>query len=140
MDKSVQNKLHKYMTKKFILGNGYLNNLKQFWQIWPWWQWPLATRSIGFLCCRGWMCGPSLRKLGEGVFELLIGSEKVTDRQTTRSPCAKQYALSSSNGGIKTCIHTHFFSQVEACLFWLNIRVLTMTKCFYLLHIVDRTD
>ena len=103
------------MTKKFILGNELLKQsetvLTNLTLV------TVATRSIGFLRCQGWMCGPSLRKLGEGVFELLIGSEKVTDRQTTRSPCAKQYALSSSNGGIKTCIHTHFFSQVEACLF-----------------------
>jgi len=28
-----QNKLHKYMKKKFIFGNCYLNNLKQFWHI-----------------------------------------------------------------------------------------------------------
>ena len=58
--------------------------------------------KIGFLCCPGWMCGPSLRKVGQGVLELLIGNEKVTeDRQTARPTCAKQYALSSSKGGHK---------------------------------------
>jgi len=54
------------------------------------------------------MCGPSLRKVGQGVFELLIGNEKDTDgeiekqtyRQTDPPTCAKQYALSSSKGGI----------------------------------------
>ena len=38
---SVQNKLHKYMKKKFILENCYFNNLTQFLHIWPWWPWPL---------------------------------------------------------------------------------------------------
>jgi len=28
------------------------------------------------------MCGPSLRKVGQGVLKLLIGNEKVTDGQT----------------------------------------------------------
>ena len=67
-------KLHKCMKKKFILGNCYLNNLKHFWLIWPRWPWPLTPKSIGFLCCPGWMCGPCLRKLGQGVLELLIGN------------------------------------------------------------------
>ena len=35
----------------------------------------------------GWMCGPSLKMEGQGVLELLIGNEMVTDRPT----CAKQY-------------------------------------------------
>ena len=38
--------------------------------------------KIGFLCCPGWMCGPSLRKVGQGVLELLIGNEKITDGLT----------------------------------------------------------
>ena len=42
LDKSVQNKFHKCMKKKFILGNCYLNNLKQFWHIWP--RWPKINR------------------------------------------------------------------------------------------------
>ena len=33
LDKSGQDKLHKCMKKKFILGNCYLNNLKQFGHI-----------------------------------------------------------------------------------------------------------
>jgi len=28
--------------------------------------------SIRFLCCQGRMCGPSLRKVDQGVLELLI--------------------------------------------------------------------
>ena len=35
---------------------------------------PLTPKSIGFLCCPRWMCGPCLRKLGQGVLELLIGN------------------------------------------------------------------
>jgi len=31
------------------------------------------------------MCGPSLKKLGQGVLELLIGTEKVTDRRNGRT-------------------------------------------------------
>ena len=50
------------------------------------------------------MCGTSLRKLGQGVLELLIGNKNVTDgrtdRQTNRPTCANQYALSSLKGGI----------------------------------------
>ena len=60
---------------------------------------PVTPKSIGFLCCSGRMCE-------EGIFELLIGNEKVTDGQTDqltdRPTSAKQYALSSSKGGIKT--------------------------------------
>ena len=54
------------MKKKFILGNCYLNNLKQFWHIWPQCPWPLTQwpKSIGFLCCPGRMCGQSLWKVG----------------------------------------------------------------------------
>jgi len=62
----------------------------------------LTPKLLGFFCYPGWMCGPSLRKVGQGFLELLIGNEKVTDGQTTRLPCAKQYALSSSKGGIKS--------------------------------------
>jgi len=47
------------------------------------------------------MCGQSLRKVSQGVLELLIGNEKVTDGQTDRPTWTKQYALSSSKGGIK---------------------------------------
>jgi len=40
------------------------------------------------------MYGQSLKKVGQGVLELLIGNEKVTDGQTDQQTCAKQYALS----------------------------------------------
>ena len=114
--------------KKFIIGNCYLNNLKQFWHVWPpvtltldpknnrvpllpwtdvwtkfkegrswrsqvigwkrfwhiWpqWPWPLTPKSMGFICCPGRMCGHSLRKVGQGILELLIGNEKGTEGQT----------------------------------------------------------
>jgi len=29
---------------------------------------------IGFLCYPGWMCEPSLRKVGQGILKLLIGN------------------------------------------------------------------
>ena len=29
---------------------------------------------IGFLCYTGWMCGLSLRKVGQGILQLLIGN------------------------------------------------------------------
>ena len=32
--------------------------------------------TIGILCYPGWMCGLSLRKVGQGVLELLIGNKK----------------------------------------------------------------
>ena len=59
----------KCMIKKFISGNCYW-----IWKILPWWPWPLTPKSIGFLCYAGWMCAPSLRKIGEGVLEFLIGN------------------------------------------------------------------
>ena len=48
------------------------NTRKQFWHIWLWWPWPLTLNSIGFLCYPGWTCGPSLRRIGQGILELLI--------------------------------------------------------------------
>ena len=115
LDKPVPNKLHKCMKKKFISGNC---SLKMFWNIWPWWPWPLTPKSIG------WMCGLSLRKVGEGVLELLIGKgfgtfdlsdlalqpsdpkafsnywSETKRLQTDRPTSAKQYDISSSKGGI----------------------------------------
>ena len=86
--------------KIFLWGNCYLNNLKVLTH-----STPGTPKSIGFLCCPGRMCE-------EGIFELLIGNEKVTDGQTDqltdRPTSAKQYALSSSKGGIKTK-RNHFF-------------------------------
>jgi len=32
---------------------------------------PVTPKSIGFLCYHGWMC---LRKVGQGLLELLIGN------------------------------------------------------------------
>ena len=40
LDKSIKNKLHKCMKKKFIFWNCYLNNLKQFWHLDPLDLWP----------------------------------------------------------------------------------------------------
>jgi len=69
---------------------------------------PVTQRSIGSLCYPGWMCGPSLKKVVQGILkELLIRNEKVTDRPTG----AKQYALSSSKGGIKTLLKLSFLSS-----------------------------
>jgi len=33
---------------------------------------PVTPKSIGFICYLGWMCGPSLKKVGEGVLKLVI--------------------------------------------------------------------
>jgi len=44
--------------------------------------WPSDPTLIWFLCYTGQMCGPSLRKVGQSILELLIGNEKVTDGQT----------------------------------------------------------
>ena len=42
--------------------------------------------TIGFLFCQGWMCGPSLRKVGEGVHELLIRNSFDTFDRVTFDP------------------------------------------------------
>jgi len=42
----------------------------------------MTPTSLGFLCCPGQMCKPSLRKVGQGVLKSLMGSEKVTDGKT----------------------------------------------------------
>ena len=84
LEKSDQNKLHKCMKKKFILGNCYLNNLKVLTVVTLTFD-PVTPKSIGFLCCPGQMCGQSLREfVGRGVLELLIGNQKVTDGQTVQ--------------------------------------------------------
>jgi len=89
------------MKKKFILGNCYLNNRKWFWNIWPWWPWP-------------WTFDPNINRLhllprinaltkfekvGQGVVELLIGNEKVTDTRTYRY--VQSNAIFSSKWDIK---------------------------------------
>ena len=43
---------------------------------------PVTPTYVGFICYPVWMCGPSLKKVGLGVLELLIKNEKVTDRPT----------------------------------------------------------
>ena len=43
---------------------------------------PVTPKWIGFLCYPGWMCGQSLRMVGQGVVELLIGH-----RFCTFDPC-----------------------------------------------------
>jgi len=43
---------------------------------------PVTPKSMGFLCYPGWMCGPSLKKIGECVLESLIRNKKVTGGQT----------------------------------------------------------
>ena len=55
---------------------------------------PVTPKSLGFLCYTGWMCGPSLRKVGQGFLKLLIRNEKVTDGRTYRQ-------TDSLKGGIK---------------------------------------
>jgi len=37
---------------------------------------PVTPGSIGFLCCPGQMCGPSLRKIGQGVLKSQITGRK----------------------------------------------------------------
>jgi len=41
---------------------------------------------IGFLSNLGWMCGPGLKKIGQGVLQLLIRNKKVTDGRPTDRP------------------------------------------------------
>ena len=87
---------------------------------------PVTPNSIGFVCYRGWMCGPSLKNVGHSRVidqkrkgyrqtDLHVQTDRPTDiyrqtymyRQTDRhvqtDTCAKQYALSSSKGA-KICI------------------------------------
>ena len=57
---------------------------------------PVTPKSMGFLCYPGWMCGPSLKKVGECVLESLIRNKKVTgltDLPTDRPICAEKYAF-----------------------------------------------
>ena len=74
LDKSVQIKLPRCMKKKFILGNCYL--------------------IVG---CLDQVCGRLLRSRRFRVIDRKRKCYRRTDRQTW----AKQYALSSSKGGIK---------------------------------------
>ena len=94
-----------------------------------------TPKSIGFICYPGWMCGLSLKKVCQGVLELLIGHKKVKDNGTYRqtgSPtgrptCAKQYALSSSKGGIHVInIMTSFWYTQFKALFISNVMIITL--------------
>ena len=66
---------------------------------------PVTPKSIGFLCCPRQVCGPSLRKVGQGILELFIGNEKVIDGRTdlptdmSKAICP----LFFEGGGIKIC-------------------------------------
>ena len=51
----------------------------------------MTPNSIGFLHHPGWMCGPSLRKVGS---YRVIDRKQIGYRQTNLPTCAKQYALS----------------------------------------------
>ena len=125
-------------------------NLKRFWHIWLWWPWPLTQcGSIGLFCYPGWMCGPSLRKVGQGILELLMGNEKVTDgrtdRQTYQQTCTKQYALSSSKGGIKTTVKFSFsldFISDKVCNSTTSLVIPIKQKviCRYLNKQVNQTN
>jgi len=35
---------------------------------------PVTPKSLEFLCYPGWICGPSLKKVGQDVLQLLIGN------------------------------------------------------------------
>ena len=37
---------------------------------------PVSLKSIGFLCYSGWMCEPSLKKVVQGILQLLIGNNR----------------------------------------------------------------
>ena len=92
------------MTKKFVLGKLSLKQSELVLE-------HLTLVTLTFLCYPGWMCGASgTREVGQGILELLIGNEKVTDgrtyRQTNRLTCAKQYALSSLKGGRRECYNS----------------------------------
>ena len=43
---------------------------------------PVTQKSIGFICYPGWMCGPSLKRVGQGILELLIGKDYRRTDQT----------------------------------------------------------
>jgi len=63
----------------------------------------VTPKSKGFLCCPGRMCGPSLRKVGQDVLELLIGNEKVTD-----GPTEMCKAICPAPSSLKKGIKTHY--------------------------------
>ena len=58
--------------EEFHFRNCYLNSFVRFdpgdLDIWP-----SDPKIIAFLCYPGWMCDPSLRKVGQGILQLLNG-------------------------------------------------------------------
>jgi len=70
------------MKKKFISGKLFLKQFEMVLEHLTLVTFdPVTPRSIGFICYPEWMCGSSLKKVGQGVLELLIGNE-IGYRQT----------------------------------------------------------
>ena len=65
---------------------------------------PVTPKLIWFICYPGLMCGPSLRKVSQGVLDR---KRKGYRRTETYRPTDMCKALSSSKGGIQ--IKTHYF-------------------------------
>ena len=97
--------------------------------------WPSDLKLIGFHCYPGWVCGSSLRRVDQGILELLIGNEKGIDRQTHHHVQSNN-ALSPSKGGIKKltyhCKHDMWFKViVKILLFQCWTREITATVVVY---------
>ena len=61
------------MKKKFTLGNCYFNTFGKF--DWVTLTFDLGTRKLKrFLCYPEWMCGTCLRRVGQGILQLLNGN------------------------------------------------------------------
>ena len=76
---------------------------------------PVTPKSIGFLCYPRWFCGPSLRKVGQGVLELFIVSEKVTDGPTDwPTDMCKAICPLFFEGGHKKCVKSRIQSALSA--------------------------
>ena len=88
--------------------------LKRFWQIWP--RWPLTPKLIGFLCYPGRTCvwGPSLRKVGQVVLQLLIGNKKVTDGRTDmcKAICPLSLEAGHNKNYLRICVSTCIWFRV----------------------------
>ena len=64
------------MKKKFISGKLFLKQFEMVLEHLTLVTFdPVTPRSMGFICYPEWMCGSSLKKVGQGVLELLIGNE-----------------------------------------------------------------
>ena len=92
--------------------------LKRFWHIWPWWPWP-SDPIINRVPLLPRMDVWTKFEVGQRVLQLLIGNEKVTDGQTDRPTCAKQYALSSSKGSINIVVN-HFNRSFANFIFFIQ--------------------